>query len=151
MEVHLHLCRDCQLKLGRVRRDIDMHVVQPEFLRSLDGGDDAVCQAGEREGPILPMLPVFDKGMRRVSAAYRTPYAVGAAGSEMPVKERVLAKINEIPESYRIVLQLHDIERMDSEQISGILGLSESVVRKRLHRARAALTTLCQPFIKEEP
>ena len=50
--------------------------------------------------------------------------------------------IGELPESYRTVLVLRDIEEMDTEQVAQQLGVSAGVVKTRLHRARQALRTL---------
>jgi RNA polymerase sigma-70 factor (ECF subfamily) len=41
-----------------------------------------------------------------------------------------------VPPEYRIVLVLHDIEDLDTEQIAQVLGLLPGTVRVRLHRAR---------------
>lgn len=41
-----------------------------------------------------------------------------------------------IPPQYRIVLVLHDMEDMDTEQTAQILGIQPGTVRVRLHRAR---------------
>lgn len=44
-----------------------------------------------------------------------------------------------IPTSLRLVLVLHDMEELNSEQIARILGLQVGTVRVRLHRARLAI------------
>jgi RNA polymerase sigma-70 factor (ECF subfamily) len=44
-----------------------------------------------------------------------------------------------IPTALRIVLVLHDMEELSSEQIARILGLQIGTVRVRLHRARLAV------------
>lgn len=43
-----------------------------------------------------------------------------------------------LPAQYRIVLVLHDMEDLDTEQVAEILGLLPGTVRVRLHRARLA-------------
>ncbi|MGE0455264.1 MAG: sigma-70 family RNA polymerase sigma factor [Vicinamibacteria bacterium] len=54
----------------------------------------------------------------------------------------VRAAIDRLPESYRTVLLLRDIEELDTADAAAALGLSEAVVKVRLHRARRALRTL---------
>ena len=42
-----------------------------------------------------------------------------------------------IPEKYRAVLMLRDVENMSTAEVAGTLGLTEENVKVRLHRARA--------------
>jgi RNA polymerase sigma-70 factor (ECF subfamily) len=55
--------------------------------------------------------------------------------------------IDQLPEPYRTVLILRDMEQLDTEQTGRILGLSLGAVKTRLHRARQALRTLLEPVI----
>ena len=47
-----------------------------------------------------------------------------------------------LPDQYREVLVLRDIEEKDTAEAAEILGTSSNVVKVRLHRARQALRTL---------
>jgi RNA polymerase sigma-70 factor (ECF subfamily) len=58
--------------------------------------------------------------------------------------------IRQLPASYRTILQLRDIEEFDTEQTAGILGISRSAVKTRLHRARTTLRTLLEPALAEQ-
>ena len=60
-------------------------------------------------------------------------------------REFVRACIEELPESYRTVLILRDIEEMDTEEAAQMLGVTPNVIKVRLHRARQALRTLLEP------
>jgi RNA polymerase sigma-70 factor (ECF subfamily) len=51
-------------------------------------------------------------------------------------KERLQQAILKVPPSYRLVLVLHDVEELSTEEIAQILNLKEGTVRVRLHRAR---------------
>ena len=55
-----------------------------------------------------------------------------------------------IPESYRIVLQLRDIEGYDTLEVAELLDISESNVKVRLHRARSALKKMLEPLLRGE-
>jgi RNA polymerase sigma-70 factor (ECF subfamily) len=55
--------------------------------------------------------------------------------------------IQQLPDRYRTILQLRDIEEFDTEQTAGILGISRSAVKTRLHRARTALRSLLEPAL----
>jgi RNA polymerase sigma-70 factor (ECF subfamily) len=60
-------------------------------------------------------------------------------------REFVRACIDELPDSYRTVLILRDIEEMETEETARVLGVTDSVVKVRLHRARQALRSLLEP------
>jgi RNA polymerase sigma-70 factor, ECF subfamily len=42
----------------------------------------------------------------------------------------------QLPPSYRMVLVLHDMEELDTDQVATVLGIRTGTVRVRLHRAR---------------
>ena len=50
--------------------------------------------------------------------------------------------IDELPENYRAVLMLRDIEELSTQEAADVLGLTVTAVKVRLHRARQALSTL---------
>ncbi len=47
--------------------------------------------------------------------------------------------IDQLPEPYRTVLILRDVEELSNEEVAAILGESMASVKSRLHRARMAL------------
>jgi RNA polymerase sigma-70 factor, ECF subfamily len=57
--------------------------------------------------------------------------------------------IDRLPESYRMVLLLRDIEELDTEEAAQMIGISANAVKIRLHRARQALRTLLDPHFRE--
>ncbi len=59
-------------------------------------------------------------------------------------RELVRGAIERLPESYRTVLLLRDIEEFDTEQTAEALGLTKAAVKTRLHRARQALRQLLE-------
>ncbi len=60
-------------------------------------------------------------------------------------RDFVRACIDELPDSYRTVLILRDIEELDTEETARALGVTGNVVKVRLHRARQALRSLLEP------
>ena len=56
--------------------------------------------------------------------------------------------IEGLPEIYRNVVLLRDIEEMDIRETSAALGISEASVKVRLHRARALLQRVLAPQLK---
>lgn len=84
-----------------------------------------------------------------------TPWTETAPESADSVLEReelrasVREAIDKLPEAYRIVLQLRDIEEMSTAETAEILGTTKNVVKIRLHRARQALRTLLDAPMKD--
>ncbi len=58
--------------------------------------------------------------------------------------------IDQLPECYRTVLLLRDIEGLDTEETARLLCVSQGVVKTRLHRARQALRTLLDPHWRRD-
>jgi RNA polymerase sigma-70 factor (ECF subfamily) len=56
--------------------------------------------------------------------------------------------INELPETFRTVLLLRDIEGLSSEEAASTLNITPNAVKLRLHRARMALRALLAPHFQ---
>ena len=61
---------------------------------------------------------------------------------------RVREAVDQLPESYRTVVLLRDIEELDTEETATALGLTPNAVKIRLHRARQALAKLLEPSLE---
>ena len=57
----------------------------------------------------------------------------------------VRAAIDELPDHYRTILLLRDIEGISTQEVADQLGITPNAVKLRLHRARQALRTLLAP------
>lgn len=57
--------------------------------------------------------------------------------------------ITELPEKYRLVLTLRDIQGLPYERIAEVLRISPGTVDSRLHRARKLLRTRLLPYLEE--
>jgi RNA polymerase sigma-70 factor, ECF subfamily len=79
-----------------------------------------------------------------------------AAWSESPetmlqrseLSRLVRRSIDELPETYRAVLMLRDIEELSTEEVAMMLGTTANAVKIRLHRARQALRALLDPHLR---
>ncbi len=63
----------------------------------------------------------------------------------------VKAAVNQLPDSYRMVLVLRDFEERSTAEVAELLGLEEGNVKVRLHRARSALKKLLEPLWESVP
>jgi RNA polymerase sigma-70 factor, ECF subfamily len=59
----------------------------------------------------------------------------------------VRGAIERLPEPYRAVLVLRDIEELSTKEVAELLDITTSAVKVRLHRARQALLTLLRKEI----
>ena len=99
---------------------------------------------------IEELLPTFDKTghhVQRVAPLSENGYERMASDES---KAQVRECINQLPEDYRTVLVMRDIEELGTEQTATILGLNPGAVKTRLHRARQALRTLLNPFMEDD-
>jgi RNA polymerase sigma-70 factor (ECF subfamily) len=55
------------------------------------------------------------------------------------MSECIRGLVNDLPDSYRVVLMLGDLEGFTNAEIADILGLSLDTVKIRMHRARRHL------------
>ena len=58
------------------------------------------------------------------------------------MRELVRRSIDELPDSYRVVLLMRDIEELSTDETARALGITATAVKVRLHRARQALRTV---------
>jgi RNA polymerase sigma-70 factor (ECF subfamily) len=56
--------------------------------------------------------------------------------------------ISELPEIYKSVLLLRDVEELSTEEAAQVLDVSEDVVKTRLHRARLAVRQKLDQYLK---
>jgi len=95
-------------------------------------------------------LPEFDRFDCRVETPWTRLASVEEIIESDDKRRRVYETIGQLPDAYRVVLQLRDIEEYDTREVATLLGISESNVKVRLHRARAALKKLLEPILRAE-
>lgn len=100
------------------------------------------------EKPIEDLLPRFgpDERFDRPVEAWAITYDEALEREE--TRRYIRRQIDELPDSYRTVLLLRDIEGYSTQEAAEILEISEGAVKTRLHRARQALKTLVEPAMK---
>jgi RNA polymerase sigma-70 factor (ECF subfamily) len=58
--------------------------------------------------------------------------------------------IRELPETYRAVILLRDVEELTTEEAASVLDISTDLVKTRLHRARLALRQKLDGYLRSE-
>jgi RNA polymerase sigma-70 factor (ECF subfamily) len=104
-------------------------------------------QARSKETPIDDLLPTFDETGHHTGAMPRWQESAVARLTREETRGEVRACIQQLPEPYRTVLILRDIEELDTEETANQLGINAGAVKTRLHRARQALRTLLEPLV----
>jgi RNA polymerase sigma-70 factor (ECF subfamily) len=64
------------------------------------------------------------------------------------LREALRVAVAELPDIYRQVFALRDLEEMNIEETAEALGITTSTVKVRLHRARIMLQKRLVPFLK---
>lgn len=101
------------------------------------------------EAAIEDLLPRFDDTGHRVGTEEDQAWSENAADQ---LERHELAKlvrdaVERLPENFRIVVTLRDIEGLSTEETAEALGIRPEAAKMRLHRARQALRTLLEPQI----
>jgi RNA polymerase sigma-70 factor (ECF subfamily) len=99
------------------------------------------------ERPITDLLPRFTEDGHQAEPAAPWPGVERMLVAE-ETRAVVRQAIDQLPEGYRTVLVLRDIEGMDTEETARQLEVGEGVVKTRLHRARQALRALLDPLFR---
>ena len=103
-----------------------------------------------REVRIDDLLPTFDETGRHSRLVRPWDDHALARLAQAETRAHVRACIERLPDPYRKVLVLRDIEELDTEQTARRLGINSGAVKTRLHRARQALRTLLEPVVLGE-
>ncbi len=108
------------------------------------------AQSRSRAVPIDDLLPTFDETGHHTRPVQSWPERALSQLTREETRIQVRACIDRVPEPYRTVLLLREIEELDTEQTAKQLGITAGAVKTRLHRARQALRTLLEPFFRPE-
>jgi len=102
------------------------------------------------EGSIDDLLPRFYEDGHRIDPGppWRTDLPDPVESREM--RTLVRESIDRLPEIYRSVLLLRDIEELSTEETAQLLDVKVDTVKVRLHRARQALRALLGPHFTGE-
>lgn len=100
------------------------------------------------ERPIDDLLPRFLADGHQAEPAVEWRDSSDALLQREETRALVRGAISQLPESYRTVLLLRDIEGLETEETARMLGVTTGVVKTRLHRARQAVRKLLDPHLR---
>ena len=93
--------------------------------------------------PLDELLPQFDETGHHASPITRWDETFAHVATQES-RAQVRACVDELPEPYRSVLLLRDIEEFDTDESARLLGITTANVKTRLHRARQMLRALLE-------
>ena len=94
------------------------------------------------EEPIEPLLPAFKDDGHQAREAVAWVDGADVMLERAETRAFVRSQIDRLPDTYRTVLLLRDIEELNTPETATMLGITENAVKIRLHRARQALRAL---------
>ena len=86
---------------------------------------------------------------REVELHDDTRRTASAKGVEPDLRDRLHQAIDRLPEGYRTVFVMHDLEGYTHEEIGGALGVKAGTSKSQLFRARARLREELSDFAEE--
>lgn len=101
------------------------------------------------ERPIEDLLPRYQADGHRETPVPQWAVAQDVTAIDEDTRQVVRHCIAELPETFRVVLMLRDIEECSTEETSRLLEISVANVKTRLHRARQALRELLDRHLGE--
>ncbi len=102
------------------------------------------------EVSIEPLLPRFREDGHPEDSPAEWPESVEAEAQRNEMRDIIRDLVLQLPENYRTVLMLRDIEEMDTQETARILDIEVNAVKVRLHRARQALRALLDSRLRGE-
>jgi len=100
------------------------------------------------EEPIEPLLPSFREDGHATEPFREWRDGADALLARREARTLVREAIDRLPESYRLVVLLRDIDELDTVETAELLGVTPNAVKIRLHRARQALRSLLDPHLR---
>ncbi len=94
------------------------------------------------EESIDALLPSFDAQGEWMSKVTSWDMSSEQLLQRQQIRTLVRRCVDSLPDNYRSVLLLRDIEELDTEEAADLLGITPNAIKIRLHRARQALSTL---------
>lgn len=79
----------------------------------------------------------------KVESGHETEHGAGSGRGRL--LDLVRESVDGLPDAYREVLLLRDVEEFSTEETAEALGITKDAVKTRLHRARQALRAMLEP------
>jgi RNA polymerase sigma-70 factor (ECF subfamily) len=122
--------------LLKAYRNLDQLRAQEAFRAWLGQIARRVCWQLRKREALLPILQLSELESEGQELAGNSP-ALDAALAMQQMKELLMNAVEALPEQYRDVYRLRDLEELSGEEVSQALSINLQAMKSRLHRARA--------------
>jgi RNA polymerase sigma-70 factor, ECF subfamily len=113
------------------------------------------CLARLRSSHAQREVSIADEGSSFSVAFEGLPAAWSEPGPNLEkrvaMRRSIQRALDEIPEDFRVVLLLRDVEELSSGETAEKLGITDALVRQRLHRARTIMAEMLRPELCDGP
>lgn len=96
------------------------------------------------------LLPQFDATGHHAEPVSRWSTDASERLQQEEARRQLLECLAQLPDDYREIIELRDIQQLETNAVAELLNVSEAVVKTRLHRARQALRTLLAPLCQRD-
>jgi RNA polymerase sigma-70 factor (ECF subfamily) len=106
----------------------------------------------KRRRPVLHLEDLPARSARHDTALWPTSGPLRRPDERLLQEEmtaRLHLAIDALPDKYRLVLWLRDIEEQSNDEVANTLGLTVPTVKARLHRARRVVRGALSPYVNE--
>lgn len=100
------------------------------------------------EETLEPYLPRFLEDGHQVTPSVAWTESAETIVQRSELAAIVRAAIDKLPDPYRTVILLRDIEELSTDETAEALGITANAVKIRLHRARQALRTMLDAHMR---
>lgn len=100
------------------------------------------------EESIEPLLPTFQEDGHATASFQAWEGGADELLERAETRAFVRQAIDRLPDTYREILMLREIEELDTAEVAELLGITANAVKIRLHRARQALRQLLDPHFR---
>jgi RNA polymerase sigma-70 factor, ECF subfamily len=94
------------------------------------------------EAAIDELLPRFDDEGCHAEHIRPLPVGIESVLESAQTRAQVRRCVEQLPERYRAVIVLRDLQELTTAETATVLGITENAVKIRLHRAHQSLRTL---------
>lgn len=145
-EAFLSAFRNVSSFRGDARIETWLHriVVNAALQRLRRRKRQAQHQAERETVDVAGLLPRFRDNGYPEHFHQRWTQTIEELAARAETREQVREMIDKLPDNYRTVLILRDIEELDTAETAELLELTPGTVKVRLHRARQALRNLLE-------
>jgi len=102
------------------------------------------------ERSVEDLLPSFLQDGHRAEVGPTWKLTGDDVAEHRELRSVIHEQIAALPEQYRSVILLRDIEQVSTDEAAQILGVTPGALKVRLHRARQALRKLIEPYMTGE-